>query len=199
MFHPDERLGGRRQIFADVMEYPVAPLFPNATARCRSARRPAWSDGLSTSHRPRTRSNASRSTIWRASFRASTSVAPGSAIARMVRRKGRGRAGRRLRLHRKDRHEDGKANDPCFRRRRRLRASRSLFPARRRARRRRWVIALVYRAAEDRSDFLAFEPPTSRRGPIGMAVCRGEFPSASTAIGGRPDVLRLALFLEPSP
>ncbi len=49
-----------------------------------------------------------------------------------------------------------------------------------------WVIAVVYRGAEDRSDFVVFDAGDIEAGPIGSPNCRVGFPSASTETGGRP-------------
>ena len=75
VFHPMNAWEEGETIFADVMEYPVAPLFPAPTARRPSARPRASCAGPSTSRRRRTRSGGSRSTTSPANFPASTSGA----------------------------------------------------------------------------------------------------------------------------
>ena len=80
VFHPMNAWEEGETIFADVMEYPVAPLFPNADgvdARTRVGASRALD--LRPRRRPRTRSGASRWTTWPASSRASTSGAPACA------------------------------------------------------------------------------------------------------------------------
>ena len=64
-----------------------------------------------------------------------------------------------------------------------------------------WVIAVVYRGAEDRSDFVVFDAGRhSRPDRSGSPNCRGGFRSASTATGGRPSGFweRLRLAVRPS-
>ena len=76
VFHPMNAWEDGDKIYADVMEYPVAPLFPTLDgSRAAATRSPSWRAGPSTSPATRTPSSASRSTTWRASSRASTSVA----------------------------------------------------------------------------------------------------------------------------
>ena len=80
VFHPMNAWEEGDKIFADVMEYPTAPLFPNAdgTAHERTVGA-GWCAGPSTWRTTPTRSSASRSTTWPANSRASTSAAPGLA------------------------------------------------------------------------------------------------------------------------
>ena len=52
-----------------------------------------------------------------------------------------------------------------------------------------WVIAVVYRGVEDRSDFIVFDAEAIEAGPIGVAKLPRGFRSASTATGGQPNAL----------
>ena len=173
VFHPMNAWEEGDKIFADVMEYPVAPLFPNArrldAATTTVARLVRWTFDLA--GRLRTQSSASRSTTWPASSRASTSAAPGSPIATAGSRaspRGRRRrsastpsptstcrpASARPRLS----PAGDSPGEPVF-------VPRTADAAEGDG----WLVAVVYRGAEDRSDFVVFDAQDVAAGPIATA------------------------------
>ena len=170
VFHPMNAWEEGETIFADVMEYPVAPLFPNADGSmpdAASARLVRWTFDLVG---PRTRSGASRWTTSPANSPASTSGARACPIAT---------AGS------PDDPAAGRAKDstaspmsttrPASARcggspRATCRASRCSSRARADAPEGDgWILTLVYRGAEDRSDLVVFDAGAIEAGPIGVA------------------------------
>ncbi len=171
VFHPMNAWEEGETIFADVMEYPVAPLFPNADGSMparASARLVRWTFDLvapsNTIRREPLDDLAGRISALRRAAR-------GLALPpRLVRRTIRRPAARSIRLHRPCRPRDRKAHDVAVRRGRR--SGRACFCAALRADAPEgdgWILTLVYRGAEDRSDLVVFDAGAIETGPIGVA------------------------------
>ena len=170
VFHPMNAWEEGDRIFADVMEYPVAPLFPNADGSMpqrASARLVRWTFDLA----------AASDTIKReplddlaANFPASTNGAGSDYRHGWFAGRAGGREGGAFAVRASpmstSRPESGR---PTFRRRRRsgragLRAPLGRCAGRRRMDRRRGLSR-----AEDRSDFVVFDAGAIEAGPIGVA------------------------------
>jgi carotenoid cleavage dioxygenase-like enzyme len=185
VFHPMNAWEEGSRIFADVMEYPVAPLFPNADGSMperSSARLVRWTFDL----------KAPSDTIKREPLddmagefprfderRAGLDYRHGWFAGRAVGGAGQGfdsiahvdlKSGRRTTY----RFARGDApGEPVF-------VPRSADSPEGDG----WVVAVVYRGVEDRSDFVVFDAGAIEAGPIGSPNCRGGFRSASTETGG---------------
>ena len=170
VFHPMNAWEEGRKIFADVMEYPSAPLFPNADGSPQATLRRAWSAGRSIWPESRTPSSANRSTTWPANFRGSTSAARASPIVTAGSRPTRNArascnstpsptstspAGKRATYELPSGDATG---EPVF-------VPRSPSAGEGDG----WLLAVVYRGETDRSDFVVFDAQDIAAGPIATA------------------------------
>ena len=187
VFHPMNAWEDGDTIFADVMEYPVAPLFPNADGSTPSARPPGWCAGPSISP-------AASNTIKREPL----DDLPGEFPRFDERRAGlsyrhgwfAGRSGGRedggVRLHRPCRPQDGKTDDLWIRGRRRAGRAGIRAPLRRCAGRRRVGHRRGLSRRRGPQRFRGLRRRRNRSGADrGRQGCRGGFRSASTETGGR--------------
>ena len=172
VFHPMNAWEEGDTIFADVMEYPVAPLFPNADGSPpeRRVRAAGALDLRSRGDVEHHQARAARRSRRRVSALRRAPRGPGLP-ARLVRRHHPPQASAAaLRHHRPHRPEDGTTDRLICSLRATRRASRCSCRARPDAPEGDgWLVAVVYRGAEDRSDFVVFDAQDIEAGPIGIA------------------------------
>ena len=161
------------KIFADVMEYPVAPLFPNARRHAAERRRRA-AGALDLRPGRQRRNTIKREPIDDLAGRvpALRRAPRGPRLSpRLVRRHTRARRGAvRFDSHRPHRPGDRQAQRPTASPPAIRRASRCSCRARPDAAEGDgWLVAVVYRGAEDRSDFVVFDAQDVAAGPIATA------------------------------